>query len=331
MLKKILVSGLIGSVLLSLPLSVQAKIVRHSTGSSRTNGAVIAQNSLSASEQQAIRQLFLKTLKALNSGTPGEVISAYSPNYQDNSSSSAGSYQNLKSTMRMALAFMRAYGVSITANNIQIQGDGQNRAAVTVNYKVDISPEIIAEMTPEQRQQYQKNPGKTQGQSLFTVEKTNGRWLIVSTKDLSGGNIQSLPVAGGTMTISDAAPAKGVSASAQDRKAVKSLFARHLQTLNKEDLKNYLATLDSKSSKYEQVKQQTTQLFKDYDLKYELKSLEIVSLNNSSGVVKMVANVKRLRGASFNDSKVVTYNTVHKTKGTWQISDTEVESLTALR
>jgi hypothetical protein len=329
MLKKILVSGLIGSVLLSLPLSVQAKIVRHSTGTSRTNGTVIAQNSLSASEQQAIRQLFLKTLKAVNSGTPGEVISAYSPNYQDNSSSSASGYQNLKSTMRMALAFMRAYGVSIVANNIQIQGDGQNRAAVTVNYKVDISPEIIAEMTPEQRQQYQKNPGKTQGQSLFTVEKTNGRWLIVSTKNLSGGNTQSLPVAGGTMTISDAAPA--VSASAQDRKAVKSLFARHLQTLNKEDLKNYLATLDSKSSKYDQVKQQTTQLFKDYDLKYELKSLEIVSLNNSSGVVKMVANVKRLRGASFNDSKVVTYNTVHKTKGTWQISDTEVESLTALR
>jgi hypothetical protein len=328
MLKKILVSGLIGSVLLSLSLSVQAKVVRH--GTSRTSGAVIAQNSLSASEQQAIRQLFLKTLKAVNSGTSAEVISAYSPNYQDNNSSSGGSYKNLKSTMRMTLAFMRAYGVSIAANNIQIQGDGQNRATVTVNYKVDISPEVIAEMTPEQRQQYQKNPGKTQGQSLFTVEKANGRWLIVSMKDRSAGSTQSLPVAGGTMT-SSAAPAKGISASAQDRQAVKSLVARHLQALNKEDLKNYLATLDAKSSKYDQVKQQTAQLFKDYDLKYELKSLEIVSLNNSSGVVKMVANVKRLRGASFNDSKIVTYNTVHKTKGIWQISDTEVESLTALR
>jgi uncharacterized membrane protein len=331
MFKKILVSGLVGSIVLSLPIPAQAKVIQN--GTSRASGVMIAQNTLSAGDRQAIRQMLQKMIQATNNGNASEVVAGFSPNYQDGSNSRKGSYRNIRSSMRMMVAFMKSYGVTLSAQNIQVTSTGRNQALVDVGYKVDISPEVIEEMTPEERQRYQQNQAKTQGNMLFTLEKTNGRWLIVSMVDPSKNNNNlSIPVAGGTMTVRDAAPTKPSSTSStRDRQAVKSLFARHLQALNREDLKNYLTTLDSKSPKYDQVKQQTSQLFQDYDLNYELKSLEIVSLNDSSGVVKMVAIVKRKGGGSFSDSKIVTYNTVHKSKGAWHISDTEIESLTALR
>ncbi len=330
MLKKILATGLFGSILLSLPLQAQAKVIQN--GTSQASGVMVTQNSLSASDKQAIRQLLQKMMQATNSGNSKEVLAGFSPNYQDNSNGGKNSYRNMRSGVRMMVAFLNSYGVVLTAKDIRISGIGNNQASVSLEYKVDITPEMLQEMTAEERTSYERSKVKNQGSMLFTLEKTNGRWLVVSMKDPSKDNAMSVPVGGGNMTVGDNnTPAKSINASAKDRQAVKSLFAQHLQSLNREDLKGYLATLDAQSSKYEQVKQQTAQLFKDYNLKYELKSLEIVSLNGSTGVVKMIATVKRVSGASFTDSKIVTFNTIGKINGKWQISDTEVESLTALR
>lgn len=330
MLKKILATGLFGSILLSLPLQAQAKVIQN--GTSRAKGAMITQSTLSTSDKQAIRQLLQKMMQATNNGNTKEVLAGFSPNYQDNSNGGKNSYRNMRSGIRMMVAFLNAYGVVLTAKDIRISGAGNNQALVSVEYKVDITPEMLEEMSQTERASYENSKMKNKGTMLFTLEKTNGRWLIVSMKDPSKDNAMSVPVGGGNLTVSNGnAPAKPINASEKDRQAVRSLFAQHLQSLNREDLKGYLATLDSSSAKYNQVKDQTTQLFRDYNLKYELKSLNIISLNGNTGVVKMVATVKRVSGADFTDSKIVTFNTISKSNGKWQITDTEVESLTTLR
>jgi hypothetical protein len=325
MLKKILATGLFGSILLSLPLQAQATVIQY--GTSKASGAMVAQNTLSASDKQAIRQLLQKMMQATNDGDAKAVLTGFSPNYQDDTNGGRNSYRSMKSGVRMMVAFLKSYGVILTAKDVRINGVGKNQALVSVEYKVDISPEMLEEMTTEERASYESSKMKNQGTMLFTLEKTNGRWLVVSMRNPAKDGAAGLPIGGGNLTVSNSnAPAQSANASAKDRQAVKSLFAQHLQSLNREDLKGYLATLDSGSAKYDQVKAQTIQLFKDYNLKYELKSLEIVSLNGNTGVVKMVATVKRVSGASFTDSKIVTFNTIKKSKGKWQIADTEVES-----
>jgi hypothetical protein len=330
MLKKILATGLFGSILLSLPLQAQATVIQY--GTSQARGVMITQNALSASDKQAIRQLLQKMMQATNNGNAKGVLAGFSPNYQDNRNGSQNSYRNVKSGVRMMVAFLHSYGVVLTAKDIRISGAGNNQALVNVEYKVDISPEMLEEMTTEERANYERSKIKNRGNMLFTLEKNNGRWLVVSMRDPSKDNAMSVPVGGGTLSVgNNNTPPNSINASAKDRQAVKSLFAQHLQSLNREDLKGYLATLDSNAAKYDQVKAQTIQLFKNYNLKYDLKLLEIVSLNSNTGVVKMVATVKRVSGADFTDSKIVTFNTISKSNGRWQITDTEVESLTALR
>jgi hypothetical protein len=310
MLKKILATGLFGSILLSLPLQAQATVIQY--GTSKASGAMVSQNTLSASDKQAIRNVISDLIKALNNGNSEGIIRVYSKKYQ---STDGGNYQSVQQNAALGTALLKAYGIVFKSRDIQIDGSGKNSATATVRYELSLTPEARARMSPEQRERAAQAKDVVIRVSL---EKEGGRWLIVNEQTLNSPSATNSSVASSP-------------ANPQDRTAVKALFARHVQALNKEDLKGYLATLDSQSAKYEQVKQQTSQLFKDYDLKYELKSLEIVSLNGNTGVVKMVATVKRVGGGGFTDSKIVTFNTINKSKGKWQIADTEVESLTSLR
>jgi hypothetical protein len=315
MLKKILATGLFGSILLSLPLQAQATVIQY--GTSKASGAMVTQNTLSASDRQAIRNVIINLMKALNSGNSEGVVRAYSSKYQ---SSEGGNYQSVTQGAGLGTSILKAYGIIFKSKSIQIEGVSKNRAIATVKYEIGFTSAALAKMSSQQRDRANRlQPAVIR----VSLEKDGGRWLIVNEETLSS----PVPSNSSVATSSPANPP----ASTQDRTAVKALFARHIQALNKEDLKGYLATLDANSSKYEQVKQQTAQLFKDYNLKYEMKSLEIVSLNGNTGVVKMVATVKRVGGGGFTDSKIVTFNTINKSKGKWQIADTEVESLTSLR
>jgi ketosteroid isomerase-like protein len=313
MLKKILLSLLLAAI--ALPQPATALIL--SSGTSQARGMVALQNSLSVSDRQAIKQLLNKMVKAANSANAKDLLATYSPKYQD--SSGTANYKTLKSNIRLGLAFMKAYGIQINVENIKITSINSNQAMVHVNYKLDVDPEVLAEMNEQQRLSSEK---LVKSKLSYTVEKSNGRWLIVSMQDRER--------TAGTTAAQPELPTAPVKNQQQERKVLQALFKKHLQALNKEDLKSYLATLDSESAQYSQAQQQTQKLFKEYDLKYESQTIEVMSIGQKDAVVKLVATVKKIKGGSFANSKMVTYNTIRKTANGWRIADTQVESITAL-
>lgn len=277
---------------------------------------LLAQNNLSASDRQAIQKTITEMYRAINNGDIKQIIKYYSPRYtyQGQGINDPG----FKTSLRMAVAMVKAYGMTLSARNFQITSGGKNQATVIFDGQVELSADMQAEVSPEERQKL----SKVIGRETVIMEKINGRWLIAASgKDVSS----SARPSNGTRAAASAQP------TPQAQKAMRLLFTKHLQALNQENLPAYLATLDSRSPQYKEAQAQTPQLFKDYDLKYELQSLEVVSFGDSEGVVKMVATVKKLRGGAFRDSKMVTYNTVRKGQGGWQIYDTQIESLDALR
>ncbi len=157
------------------------------------------------------------------------------------------------------------------------------------------------------------------------LEKTNGRWLILA---MIGNKFQ--PVAGLSVSDIRGTSRSGLKIMASDRKIFQQVFAKHLRALNQEKLGDYLATLDVASPNYTATKASTLKLFKNYDLKYDLKTVEIVALSKQEAVVKLIANVKKIKGGEFTDSQLVTINTVRKTNGQWRIYDTQVENISAL-
>jgi hypothetical protein len=154
--------------------------------------------------------------------------------------------------------------------------------------------------------------------------KINGKWLIVAmdSQKSSANNTSMSRVTSTTIPSQPIRPA--------DQKIFQQVFTKHLQALNQENLGNYLATLDLKSPNYPTAKTSTIKLFKDYDLKYELKAVDVISMGQQDAVVKLTATVKKLKGGEFTDSQMVTINNVRKTNGQWRIYDTQVENISPL-
>jgi ketosteroid isomerase-like protein len=315
MLKKILLPLLMAAVV--LPQSVSAAIIPN--GTSRARGMVATQNSLSVSEKAAIKKLFTKMENAVNRGDLQAFLNLCSQ--ETTGGLSAQQYKTFKSNMRAALALNKAYGVKFSLRNLKISDIEGNQAIVLVKYQYDISPEIMDELNAEQRQSIKKLNRWVE----YLVKKENGRWLITWARWFD----QPTETRTATTTATPDKPV-GTKNQQQERKVLQALFKKHIQALNKEDLQAYLATLDPKSAQYQEAQAQTQKLFKEYDLKYEVETIEVISIGQQNAVVKMVATVKKIKGGSFADSKIIAYNTLRKTSQGWRIADTQIESVNAL-
>jgi hypothetical protein len=155
--------------------------------------------------------------------------------------------------------------------------------------------------------------------------KVNGKWLITAMTSSKSSSLNS----------SVASRVSPVSIASQlikpaDRQVFQQVFTRHLRALNQEKLGDYLATLDPNSPNYIAAKASTLKLFQNYDLKYDLKTTEVISMGKQDAIVKLTATVKKIKGGDFTDSQMVTINTVRKTNGQWRIYDTQIENISAL-
>jgi ketosteroid isomerase-like protein len=317
MLKKILLPLLMAAVV--LPQSVSAAIVPN--GTSQARGMVAAQNSLSASDQQAVKKSIKKMIEAANRGDSEGVLRQYSRRYAATMDGQAENYEALTESFRIGAAIMKAYGAKLIAKDIQFTSTDRSQPKIAVDYRFSVNAKTLAEMSEKERQRLKFMKGKV----VYTLTSENGRWLIVAIEPSK----EFVSSATGTPR-----PAKATAAPAQnqqqERKILQALFKKHIQALNKEDLQAYLATLDPKSAQYKEAQTQTQKLFKEYDLKYEVETIEVISIGQQNAVVKMIATVKKIKGGSFADSKIVAYNTLRKTSQGWRIADTQIESVNAL-
>jgi ketosteroid isomerase-like protein len=316
MLKKILLPLLMAAVV--LPQSVSAAIV--SNGTSQARGMIAAQNSLSVSDQQALKKSLIAMVKAANSGDVKAIMAHYSRQYAATVNDQASDYNEMKANIRVGAAFMKAYGLKLAIKEIKVTNPDRSQPQVTIDYKIVADAEAAAEMSEKERQSLKRLKGKMR----YTLTSEKGRWLIIAIEPLerftaSFANQPTTPTA--------SAPAKN---QQQERKTLQALFKKHIQALNKEDLQAYLATLDPKSAQYQEAQAQTQKLFKEYDLKYEVETIEVISIGQQNAVVKMVATVKKIKGGSFTNSKIIAYNTLRKTSEGWRIADTQIESVSAL-
>jgi ketosteroid isomerase-like protein len=311
MLKKILLPSLAATVTLATPLSSFAASTTVEVRPVSIPGLSAKKTSLSAADERAIRKMIADMLQGVNAGDTKKYLRAYSTKYKGTvpGSETVQTYENLQQGANM-IGLIKAMGVKMSAENINILSTKGNAALVELVYRADVK---------DNQGQQRSNSTPT----LMTVEKINGRWLIVeeqTSKDPSRG-VAVVPT-------SENPPAN--TGTAADQQAFSLFFTRHLDTLNKKDLNGYLATLDPEAPLYKQAKVDTAELFREYTLKYSIKSVKVLSIGSKEAVVQMVATVKKISGGDFKDSKMTTTNVMRKTNGKWRIYDTEVNALDVL-
>jgi hypothetical protein len=285
-------------------------------------------------DKQEIKQVIVKNLSAMNTGNSTSFLSTFSPVSKE--------YKEIAKDPS-SLKFLQALGLIYSVkefDNIQVSN---NQALVKVKILATLGKTgLIPEMERLKKESGTKigkdgsvtttsirsnvNYDKPQvSTGTIKLEKINGRWLISA---ILGNKFQ--PVAGTSVSDIKGNSRSGQKIMASDRKIFQQVFAKHLSALNQEKLGDYLATIDATSPNYSAAKASTQKLFKNYDLKYELKNVEVVSLSKQEAVVKLIANVKKIKGGEFIDSQLVTINTIRKTNGQWRIYDTQVENISNL-
>jgi ABC-type transporter MlaC component len=252
-------------------------------------------------EKQDIKKLINKHFNALNAGDSAGFLSTFSPN---------SAQYNVMTQNNGIIRYIKDSGIICSIQKVEYIQVSSRQAEIKVTA-----------LTTIRKTKTQVTSGHTK------LEKVNGRWLITSL--FNEKYIGELGSSTNKVT-SEALPDSARPASAQDRKIFQQVFAKHLSALNQEKLGDYLATLDATSPNYGAAKASTLKLFKNYDLKYELKNVEVLSLSKQEAVVKLIANVKKIKGGEFTDSQLVTINTIHKTNGQWRIYDTQVENISNL-
>jgi hypothetical protein len=306
MFKNLLLSCLVATLTLTIPLSVQAKILGVFPLS-----LSVTSKPLSKSDLNTIKKEIDDLMKAMNNGNSKKFLGHYSKKYQAiTSDGRTTDYNELAQGADAGLGLMKAFGAKIYPENIQVTSIGAGKAVAEISYKVDYEKLPMANSQKSKRGQKQT--------IILTLEKSNSRWLVVSQESLKE-------------TESTVATNNNSKITPKDKQTFSALFKSHIDALNRKDLKAYLATLDPTAPQYDKVRQETAQLLKDFTLKYTIESVKVIELNKQEAVVEMVATVKKVSGGSFTDSKMVTANLLKKTNGKWRIYDTSLNLLTALK
>jgi ketosteroid isomerase-like protein len=320
MLKKLFLPCLAAVIALPLPLSVHAATAAPVIF---PLSLAVSSKTLSNSDLSSIKKEVAGLIQAMNARDTNKYIGYYSKKYQADRGGVKVDYNNILTYAKTSIEMLQAFGIKINSQDVRIAGVGNNKATVEIIYKVDLSKN--SPLANDARVNAKKN--KPNG-IFMTMEKTNGRWLVISDENLIVN--ESAPIATNSQKpgANDKNPAMAVTAI--DQQFFTVFFNRHLDALNRKNLNDYLATLDASSPQYKKSKEETVQLFKEYTLKFTAQSVKLISRDKNEAVVEMVATVKKVSGGGFKDSTMKTTNFLKKSDGKWRIVDTSIDSMTDL-
>lgn len=109
--------------------------------------------------------------------------------------------------------------------------------------------------------------------------------------------------------------------------AIKAAVYENLRALQREDLEAYLATIDPGSPVFEVTKVLTEELFKTYDFKYDLNSLQVINTAGNEAKVRATQTTRKIAGPDYRDNRAVVIHTLRKTNGRWKLFRTDVEKI----
>lgn len=108
---------------------------------------------------------------------------------------------------------------------------------------------------------------------------------------------------------------------------IEELFRSNFFHAQNEDLSEYMATIDPSAPMRDQTQRVVAQLFSDYDLSYNLESIEIISESATQATVRVTQTTKKVSGPDFKDHCVITNNELRKNGGKWRIFISNIEKI----
>lgn len=112
-----------------------------------------------------------------------------------------------------------------------------------------------------------------------------------------------------------------------DRQSIRELVNKQFKALNEENIVAYMETVDKESPGYESTNNLLILSYQMFELKYELNSLEFVSISANEARVRMIQTTTKLKGPEFRNNKLTSINILKKRNGQWKMDSTETEKI----
>lgn len=109
-----------------------------------------------------------------------------------------------------------------------------------------------------------------------------------------------------------------------------SVLYKNISAAENENLDLYLSTIDLDSPVYSETRTIIINLFKNYDLKYELKKVVVLNKSSDEARVGFIQKTTKLNGPSFRDNELSGIHILKKNNGSWKIYNTETNNLNYL-
>ena len=107
----------------------------------------------------------------------------------------------------------------------------------------------------------------------------------------------------------------------------KTIVYENVKAMEDEDLDRVMATIDDENENYEGTKNMARQLFKMYNLKYTLDSVQVMGETESEAKVRCLQTTTKLSGPAFRDNRIDIVHRLRKIDGYWKIYSSQVNHL----
>jgi hypothetical protein len=115
--------------------------------------------------------------------------------------------------------------------------------------------------------------------------------------------------------------------NAAQKQAIEAAVRENLRALNAEDIDAYMATIDENSPVYDFTRSFTQQLIDNYNLRYEINSLEVISQSSNEAQVQVTQTTTKIDGPEFRNNRIQAVHILKKSNGEWKIFATEVRNV----
>jgi ketosteroid isomerase-like protein len=115
-----------------------------------------------------------------------------------------------------------------------------------------------------------------------------------------------------------------------DDEELEQVLRDQLAFLEAEDLEGALSTIHPESPQLAPMRNIMGQVFAEFDLDYEIESIEVVEKSDIEAKLKVVQVTRKVEGPELSDTRVTAIHTLRKTDGGWKLYDSVHESTEAL-
>ncbi len=121
-------------------------------------------------------------------------------------------------------------------------------------------------------------------------------------------------------------PIEEIEAPDNDLEAIEFIVKKNLEATENQDIHGVLQTMHEESPGYdkEAIKIELEDLFKHYDLEYELEILD-VRIKNGEAEVDFLQITRAVENEDFDDNKVTGIHIMRQQNGEWRIYDSHIE------